>query len=91
MEDESRGKGSITTQSVAQEKVVGLYGIRSKEKTTDGDGSEMVGSLKNGWSGMAAFGSTIADEEAGDVVRDEMLVEVNEQMTKALVGEAALA
>jgi hypothetical protein len=51
----------------------------------------MVGSFEYGWSSMAATGSAITDEEAGDVVFDEVLVEGGEEMAETLVGEAALA
>ena len=40
---------------------------------------------------MAAFGSRVADEEAGDVAFDEALVEVGEQVAETLVGPAAVA
>jgi hypothetical protein len=35
---------------------------------------------------VSATGSTIADEEAGDVAFDETLVKIDEEMTKTLVG-----
>jgi hypothetical protein len=39
---------------------------------------------------MTAFGGTVADEEAGDVMFDQTLVKVREQAGETLVGPAAL-
>ncbi len=40
---------------------------------------------------MAAFGWTIADEEAGDVALDEALIEIGEEVREAHCGPAARA
>jgi hypothetical protein len=75
---------------VGQEEVIRLDGIRCEEKTADGDGEEALGAFEDGGSGMAAEGRTVADEQAGNVAFDEVLVEISEQMTEALVGPALI-
>ena len=58
---------------------------------TDGDGGEVFGTFKDGWAGVSAFGMTMAGDEAGDVVFDEVLVKVGEETSEMLVGAAAVA
>ena len=35
---------------------------------------------------MSSFGRTAADEEAGDVVFDEVLIDIGEQVVEALIS-----
>jgi hypothetical protein len=90
-EDEGRGEGRVAIAGVAQEKAVGLHGVGGKEETADGDGGEMVGLFKSGWSGLFALGPTMAGEEAGDVAFDKALVEIGEQVREVLVGATRMA
>ena len=76
---------------MTQEEVIGLEGIRGKKKAADRDGDEVVRFFEGGWSSVAAFGRTSANEETGDVVFDELVVEVDEQVAEALVGATLLA
>ena len=65
---------------VTEEKTVWLEGVVGEEETAGGGREEVVGAFEGGGSGVAAFGWAIANEEAGDVALDEVLVEVGEQM-----------
>jgi hypothetical protein len=51
----------------------------------------MVGTLKDGWASMTTFGMTVADEEAGDVVFNEVQFQICEEIAEALVSATALA
>jgi len=46
------------------------------EKVADGGSHEVVGFFEGAGTGMAAFGTAIADEEAGDVAFNKAIVEV---------------
>jgi hypothetical protein len=87
LEREGWGEGGARTMNVTEEEmVVGLEGIGSEEKLTESDVGEVFGAFEERWAGVAAFGGTVADEEAGDVVFDETLVEGGEQTMETLVG-----
>jgi hypothetical protein len=90
-ECEGRGKGRVATPGLAEKQEIGLYGVGGKKETADSDGGEMVGLFEGGWSGMSAFGPTMAGKETGDVAFDEALIEVGEQMVEVLVGATRLA
>ena len=64
---------------------------REQQEATDGEDLEMVRSFKNGCSGVSTFGMTITDEEAGDVVFDEVRLQVCEETRETLVVPAAIA
>jgi hypothetical protein len=83
LENEGGVEGGVAIDGLTEEKTFGLHGVLGQQKTTDGGGDEEVGAFEEGWSGMAAFGGTVADEEAGDVALDEALVEIGEQMGEA--------
>ena len=51
----------------------------------------MVGFFELRWAGVASSGWTGANEQAGDVVLDEVLVEVDEEMAETLISTALLA
>ncbi len=57
----------------------------------DGSGGEVVGFFEGSGFGMAAFGATVAQEEAGDGVFDEEVVEVGEEVAETLFGVAIVA
>ena len=75
---------------MAQQEVIGLDGVRGNEETANGDGGEVVGAFEDGGSGVSAFGGAVADEEAGDVVLDEALVEGGEVVAETVVGATLL-
>ncbi len=91
LDSEGRCEGGVATFGVAEEKAIRLGWVGRKEKATDGDGREVVRLFQDGWSGLFAFGPTVAHKETGDVAFDESLIEVYEQMTEVLVGGARLA
>ena len=91
LEDEGREEGAMVALGVAQKEVFGLEGVGGKQETADRDGGEEVGVFQDGWSGVAAFSRTTANEEAGDVAFNELLVEVEEQIAEAVVGATLLA
>ena len=86
-EGEGGGECAVGIPGVTQEEAIGLEGIGCKEETADGGGEEVFGTFEDGGSSMATFGRTIADEEAGDVAFNEPLIEIDEQIMEALVGE----
>jgi hypothetical protein len=80
----------MAAEGVTKEKTVGLHGIRGEQETADGGDEEEIGAFEDGGSGMAPFGSTIADEETGNVALDETLIEIGEQVREAHFGPTAL-
>jgi hypothetical protein len=50
----------------------------------------MRDSFKYRWTGVSAFGMTIAGDEAGDAVFDEVLVDVCEETPEILVCPASI-
>ena len=90
LEDESGSESCMTIEGMAQEDAVGLEGVGDKQEPTGGDDSEMVRTLKNSWSGVSAFGMTIAGDEAGDLMFDEELVKFGEQMPETLIGPTTI-
>ena len=91
VELERGNEGGVTTESVAEEDVVGLHGGGGQEDATGRVGGEVVGALQDGWAGVAAFGVTGTGDEAGDGVFDAVLVEIGEEVTETLVGPALVA
>src|SRR5579859_2207945 len=76
---------------MTQEEAIRVEWIGREEQTAGGNFGKLVGTFKNGWPGVSTFGWTIADDDAGNVVVDKLLVKVCEEMTETLVGPAALA
>ena len=52
----------MAISGVTEEKAIRLGGVGCKEEPTDSDSREVVGLLQGGWSGLFAFGPTIAHE-----------------------------
>ena len=88
LEGECGGEGGVAALGVAQEDAMGLEGVTREQETTGGEGEEVVGSFKDGWSGMTAFGATVANEYTGDIACDEALVEVGKELGEAPIGPA---
>ena len=80
----------MTAEGVAQEDVIGLHRVGSEQQTAGGDGEEVVRLFEGGGFGVTAFGATVAHEQSGDVVGEEVLVEVREQLAKMAIGIAVL-
>ena len=91
LEREGWGEVGVAVLDVAEEEVIGLHWVMGKQEAADGDSGEVIGFFEDGGSGMAAFGGTIAQNEAGGVAFDEALVEVDEEMAETFVGPAAVA
>ncbi len=86
MEDERGGEGAVLVEGMAEQDVRGLHGIGGEQEMADGGGGKVVGFFERGGLGMAAFGATVAQEEAGDAVVDEEMVEIGEQVAETLFG-----
>jgi hypothetical protein len=63
-----------------------MHGIAGEQQLGHGVGGEVLGTFEHGWSGTATFGWTTADEQAGHIALDEMLVEFGEQLGEACDG-----
>ena len=92
-EDEGGGERvAIVVLGLSQEEaVVGYEGVVGQEKATDCDGGEVVGFFEDGWAGVTTLAWTGANEEAGDVAFDELLVEVDEEVAEGFEGATLLA
>ena len=69
----------MTREGVTEQDVIRLYrvhGVWSEQQTAGGNSEEVIGLFEDGGFGVAAFGATVAHEQAGDVVGEEVLVEV---------------
>jgi hypothetical protein len=84
-----RGQGSVVAVNVGQQEMIRLHGISGHEETTCGNTQETFGTFEDGGTGEAAFGAAVAHDEAGDAAFYEVLIEIGEQLTEALVGPAA--
>ena len=72
---QGRCERAVVVFDVTEEKAIRVEGVVCEEETASGSGEEVFGAFEGGGSGVAAFGGTVADEEAGDVAFDEALVE----------------
>jgi hypothetical protein len=90
LECEGGGESAVTVCYVAEEEAIRLERIGGEQEATDGEVLEMIRSFKNRWSGVSTFGMTITDEEAGDVVFDEVRLQVCEETRETLVVPAAI-
>jgi hypothetical protein len=86
VEGECGGEGAVLVEGMAEQDVLGLHGIGGEQEMAGGDGGKVVGFFERGGLGMAAFGATVAQEEAGDAVVDEEMVEIGEQVAETLFG-----
>ena len=50
---------------------------------------ETFGAFEDGGTGEATFGTAVTYDEASDAAFDQVLIEIGEQLTEALVGPAA--
>ncbi len=88
LEDKGWGEGRMDIRYVAQKELVGLHRMVGEQQTADGVSQEAFGAFADGGTGVAAFGRTVANKEAGDVVFDQVLIEIGEETPDALVGPA---
>src|SRR5262249_49439701 len=71
-----------------EEEVIGLEGITGDEQMAAGNVFEAFRTFEDGWAGAVTFAWAVADEDAGDVTGDEVLVEFFEQVRETAVGPA---
>ena len=76
--------------NVGKQEMIRLHGISGHQETACGNMQETFGAFEDGGTGEAAFGAAVAHDETGDAAFDQMLIEIGEQLTQALVGPAAL-
>lgn len=76
LEREGGGESPVAICYVAEEETIRLQRVGGEPEATLGEVLEMVRSFKNGRAGVSAFGRAVANKEAGDVVLDEMQLEV---------------
>ena len=97
--ERERGGGSgLEAFGVGEEEGSGLQGVVGSElegvvgdeQTAHGNVFEASASFKDGRFGVATFGWTVADEEAGDVACDEVLVEFFKQIGETAVGPTSV-
>ena len=76
---------------MTQEETIRVQWVGREEQTASSDVGKLVGTLKNGGTSVSTSGWTIAGDDAGDVIVDEVLIEVCEQVAKTVVGTTTLA
>jgi hypothetical protein len=90
LEDERGGESDMGTFDVREQQLMGVEGIRGEEHAIGGDAQKALGAFQDGWTGVAAFGWTVANDEAGEVAFDQVLIEISEELAQALVSPTFL-
>jgi hypothetical protein len=85
----SQGQGGVVGVHVGEQEMIRLHGISCHEETACGDPLETFGTFEDGGTGEAAFGPTVAHDEAGDAAFEQVLIEIGEETAQASVGPAA--
>jgi hypothetical protein len=81
----------MTTPGVAQEETVGLHRVGGEQEMADSKSGKVIGAFERRGSSMSASGMTVAEEEAGHVAFDELLIEVYQEMIEVSIGTSVFA